>query len=246
MRYKLVTKDPRGGHNRVQINQQFFKIWSPPMAYVLGFIFADGAIEDVQKSSRTCYLTITSKDLSILEKIKVVMNSTHRLYKKQSQFITFPGGKNYVSGERFVFRVGSKLMFNDLLKLGVTPRKSLTILLPKVPLKHLSFFIRGYFDGDGCIYLIKGKYPRVIFTSGSLLFLQGLSQILSVVLHIPLKIPYSQLQKSGNLCFHLHYNTRISKTVLELMYKNLDKAPYLERKYTIYQKYIKTQSEPIV
>jgi hypothetical protein len=183
-------------------------------------------------------LAITSKDISILEEIKNAMGSTHHFYKRKSQNITFPGGKNYVSGERFIFRVGSKQIFNDLLKLGVTPRKSLTILLPKIPFKYLSYFIRGYFDGDGCIYLIKSKYPRVIFTSGSQLFLQGLSKTLSVVLQIPFKIIYSQLHKSGNLCYQLHYNTQISNNVLEFMYKNLEKAPYLKRKYQIYQKYL--------
>ena len=46
--YPAVAKDPRGGHNRSSINQDFFKSWSPNMAYVLGLIYADGTIEDVK------------------------------------------------------------------------------------------------------------------------------------------------------------------------------------------------------
>ena len=238
--YLAAQKDPRGGHNRISINQDFFKNWSPSMAYVLGFIFADGAIEDVQKSSRTCYLSIiaSSKDLNILEQIKIVMNSNHKLYKRKAQIEEFPNLKEYKSGERFVFRVGSKLMYNDLLNLGVTPRKSLTILFPKIPSKFLSHFVRGYFDGDGCLYLIENRYPRIIFTSGSNEFLKGLSEILSVNLQIPIKVAYSQLQDSGNLCYRLHYNTKLSNQILEFMYKDLEKAPYLERKFNKYQKYL--------
>lgn len=233
--YPTAYKDPRGGHNRSQINQNFFQKWTPQMAYVLGYIFADGAIEDVQKSSRTCYIAIVSKDLSILEKIKTVMDSNHKLYKRTE---SYPGNKGYASKERFVFRAGSKLLYNDLLKLGVTPRKSLTILFPTIPSRYLSYFIRGYFDGDGCIYLLKRKYPRIVFTSGSNKFLQGLSQALSTVLSIPIKNTYSQLKESNNLCYQLQYNTKIAIKILEFMYKNLEKAPYLERKLAIYQKYL--------
>lgn len=238
--YPTTHKDPRGGHNRSQINHNFFKIWSSQMAYVLGFVFADGAIEDVQNSSRTCYIAIISKDQSILEQIKNVMGSSHKLYKRKSQLELYPGNKSYTSGERFVLRVGSKLMYNDLLKLGVTPRKSLTILFPKIPINFLSHFIRGYFDGDGCLHLIKGKYPRLIFTSGSNKFLEGLAKTLSASLQIPIKNAYSQLQKSNNLCYNLQYNTKLSRIILEFMYKGLDKTPYLDRKFVIYQKYLGT------
>lgn len=239
--YPAAHRDPRGGHNRIQVNHNFFKNWSPSMAYVLGFIFADGAIEDVQKSSRTCYLAIVSKDISILEQIKFVMASNHKLYKRDAQLEQYPGNKGYVSGERFILRIGSKLMYNNLLNLGVTPRKSLTILFPIIPCNYLPFFIRGYFDGDGCLHLKNGKYPRLIFTSGSNKFLIGLSKILSITLNIPLKVAYSQLQESNNLCYHLHYNTKLSRKILAFMYQDLGKTPYLKRKYAIYQKYLQMQ-----
>lgn len=38
------------------------------MGYVLGLIFADGAILDVRKSSRTCYVQIASNDKAFLKK----------------------------------------------------------------------------------------------------------------------------------------------------------------------------------
>lgn len=241
--YPLALKDPRGGHNRSQINHNFFKSWSSKMAYVLGFIFADGAIEDVQKSSRTCYISIIAsrKDINILEQIKIAMNSSHKLYKRQARIQTHTDGNQYLSKDCFIFRIGSKLMYNDLLKLGVTPRKSLTILFPNIPLEYQSFFLRGYFDGDGCIHLIKRKYPRLIFTSGSVKFLEGIAKTLSSGLGILEKRIYSQIGNSGRPYYRLHYNTQVSRKVLEFMYKDLEKAPYLDRKFAIYQKYLQNQ-----
>lgn len=238
--YPTAFKDPRGGHNKRSINENFFKIWSPQMAYILGFIFADGAIEDVQKSSRTCYLSISAsiKDLPILEQIKSQMSSSHQLYSSKAKLLTFPGGKEYLSKEKFTLRIGSKLIYNSLLELGVTPRKSLTILFPKIPTKCLSFFLRGYFDGDGCIYMIKEKYPRLIFTSGSKEFLEGVAFSLSKTLHIQIKTIYVQTPTNQNPCYRLHYNSKISRQILSFIYDNLEAAPYLERKYSIYMQYL--------
>lgn len=208
------------------------------MAYILGFIFADGAIEDVQESSRTCYIAMSSVDISILEQIRQSMDSNHKFYLRKSRLTTYSGGKSYTSRESFIFRIGSKFMYNDLLNLGVTPRKSLSIPFPIIPSEYLHFFVRGYFDGDGCLHLVKGKYPKVIFTSGSTLFVEGLAKALSELLQIPLVLANSQVQNSGNLCYRLIYNTKLTRIILEFMYKDLGKAPFLDRKFAIYQKYL--------
>lgn len=50
--------------------------------------------------------------------------------------------------------VHSKHMFEALVRLGCTLRKSLTLRFPtsdQVPDHLLRHFVRGYFDGDGCI-----------------------------------------------------------------------------------------------
>lgn len=235
--YPFASKDPRGGHNRASINSLFFQTWSPSMAYILGFIFADGAIEDVQKSSRTCYLSITSKDLEILEQIKNVMDSKHTIYSILPVELVFPGNRKYITSKKYVFRIGSKQIYNDLLSLGVTPRKSSSICFPKIPLDLLAFFIRGYFDGDGCVYLKKSK-PWIIFTSGSYKFLEGLSNKLQNFLSINPGKLYTQIQKSGNPCYRLVYNFTLSQTLLKFMYANLDQSPYLKRKHQIYQQFL--------
>ena len=53
-------------------------------------------------------------------------------------------------------------MFNDLIKQGCVPNKSLILTFPnkhQVPENLINHFIRGYFDGDGSInYGIRERY----------------------------------------------------------------------------------------
>lgn len=37
--------------------------------------------------------------------------------------------------------------------MGFTQQKSRTLVFPKAPKKYFGDFVRGYFDGDGCVYL---------------------------------------------------------------------------------------------
>lgn len=240
----MFSIDPRGGHNRCKLKTDFFEKWSPDMAYVLGFLYADGDVEDVRKSSRTQYITFGSKDKEILESIKVAMGSEHNINCRAFHEFISPNGKKYECSEFYSLRIGSKKMFYDLLKLGLTPRKSLTIKFPNnIPSDCFSHFVRGYFDGDGCIFLQKAKgiiKPTIIkklsaiFTSGSYVFLQGLAEALKN----KLLINHNKIYNSSR-AFQLRYSTGDSVKIFEFMYKNCPKGLYLKRKFDIFREYFK-------
>lgn len=230
-----MYRDPRGGHNRKNINEKFFKTWSAQMAYVLGLIFSDGTVEDVRESSRTCYWAISSKDKSLLIQIKQAVSSNHKLYIRKPRIVKFSSGKSYLCAKNYILRIGNKVMFRDLLNLGLTPRKSLILKFPEIPIEYFNFFLRGYFDGDGCITLHtpKGQNAqrvKVIFTSGCKDFLEKLSNKLQILVGTKFKIIYS----NGD-SYQLSYRKYDSLKILDYMYKNLEKAPFLDRKYKIYQ-----------
>lgn len=76
--------------------------------------------------------------------------------------------------------MGSKKWFFDLSRLGFTQNKSKALQVPTIPTKYFGHFVRGYFDGDGCVYFNKLKYSDrarkrwiliTLFTSGSRIFL---------------------------------------------------------------------------
>lgn len=229
--------DPRGGHNRKTFNKDFFKTWTPKMAYVLGYIYSDGTIEDVRKSSRTCYLAITSVDYDILYKIRETLSSNHNLYINKQHVTIFPGNRKYLCKQSYTLRIGSKSLFDELIKLGLTPRKSLTVKFPKIPIEFLKYFIRSYFDGNGSVMVstAKGRNMSSItttFTCGSLRFLDKLNYLLN-------KYAVSRHKNiiNGAHAYQLSYRKYDSLKILNYMYSDLNKAPFLNRKHNIYKAY---------
>ena len=86
----MFSIDPRGGHNRYKFDKDFFKKWTPEMAYILGFLYADGDIEDVRKSSRTQYITFVSVDKEILESIVPTDPNTYKVTKNLLGYMEVP------------------------------------------------------------------------------------------------------------------------------------------------------------
>jgi len=155
------------------LNEKFFDEWSPKMAYVLGFWFADGYMRH-EKSYR---IVFSSRDYSPLLQIKKCFGCNYSICQDQR-----PNGIDY---QLILY---SKHLYRGLLTLGGIRCKSKRVKFPKIPRRYLSDFIRGYFDGDGSVFYTtyihtKTKRPRTElrsnFTSGSLEFLNGLQSILA-------------------------------------------------------------------
>ena len=232
-----MDRDNRGGSNRKQLDEKFFKQWSPQMSYVLGFIYADDTVEDCRVSSRTCYIAFSNNDLDLLIKIRELMSSNHKINRVSSRTINVIG-KSYNCKDSYYLRTGSKSMYFDLIKLGLCPRKSLIIELPEVPKKYFQYFLRGYFDGDGCINLEKKNKNRlnVIFTSGSKTFLVGLAnRIKTDIADISSSISY------GSGAFRLRYSFRNAFLVAKYIYRDIFSAPYLSYKFEKFTEYKKTR-----
>lgn len=203
------------------------------MAYVLGFFTADGNM--IKNKRGGCYIEFTGCDLEILEKIKTVLKVGNKIT-----------GRKRSSNSKICYRIQicSGAMFSDLLKLGMIPNKSLTIKFPDISTKYLRDFVRGYFDGDGCVYLRKnwakdrGKLRWVFqtrFTSGSEQFLRELKLILKTKKICKGGCLYNK--KSG---YELVFSHHDGLELFRFMYDNVPVEMYLERKYETFQKAFKT------
>ncbi|HLD70415.1 MAG TPA: LAGLIDADG family homing endonuclease [Negativicutes bacterium] len=241
----MLSLDLRGGHNRYKFNKDFFKKWSPEMAHVLGFLYADGNITD-SVASRAQYIHFYSTDRHILESIRATMASSHVIEVILPKTANHKNG-TYKSKEGFKLRIGSKEMYQDLLNLGVVPNKSKIITFPDISKQYVSHFIRGYFDGDGCVTIMrgKGKYGQiilkgiaVIFTSGSKIFLEELCRKAHEIANFNIRNIYS-----GSGAHYLKYSTSESIEWFKFLYSKDMSDLFLKRKFEIFSAYF--QLRPI-
>lgn len=134
-----------------------------------------------------------------------------------------------------MLRIGSHEIYNDLIKLGITPHKSKTIRFLKVPSEFLPYFIRGYLDGDGCIYCYKNRARLVVvFTSGSKEFLRGLSCTIGVQYGLN---EHNIVYNNG--AFQLRYSTMEAVILLRHIYVSPLNCLFLSRKHNAYLNFIK-------
>ena len=164
----------------------------------------------------------------------MAMDSEHTVVKmKPKEFIM--NGKRYVSKEKYMLRIGSHEVYNDLIGLGITPRKSKTINLPHVPPEFMPYFIRGYLEGDGCINLYdKKKRLSVTFTSGSKLFLEELSKIISSISGVKIHNVFS-----NSRAYQIKYSTKEATLLLKYIYSDIENRLYLTRKYNVFLNFVR-------
>ncbi len=159
------------------------------MAYILGFIVADGSVCKRKDRKDSYIMNITSKDRKHLEKIQKAMSSQYKLGLKSS---SCTGEKKY----SFI-QISNKEVCKSLINLGIIPKKTYNNLKPiKVPNRYFSDFVRGFFDGDGSVYIYKvNKTPqiKVGFVSSSLSFITGFNQQLCKNLNISTKSVHQKL-----------------------------------------------------
>ena len=128
------------GSTKYTLNRNFFSsIDTQEKAYVLGFISADGYIH---RNLRSISITLSEDDIAILEAIRMVTGSNAELHHRINKDAVKP---------QVTLSLCSKELIRDLLALGITPNKSLTVRYPPISDLMAPHFIRGVLDGDGWI-----------------------------------------------------------------------------------------------
>eukprot|EP01084_Bolivina_argentea_P230574 388978_1 len=196
------------------------------MAYWLGFLFADGCVYGVGSTARI-NLNLKCTDYSHVEKFKEALQSSYRLalYTTNS------------SNCRATHSIYNSLLTMDLIQLGCTPQKSLTLEWPKnIPEEYVHHFVRGYFDGDGCIHFRKTENCLAVLFCGTHEFMAYLQS------YIKTNVLFDSIAKGyigdGHNVTHLRYAGVSSPlAILNWMYKDSGNSTRLERKYALYKKF---------
>ena len=139
----------------------------------------------------------------------------------------------------FTLCIGDKNFYHFLLRIGLTPKKSLTILKLDVPSQFFPDFLRGCIDGDGSITVTshpesQHKQLRIRLVSASLKFLCWIQEEIDSQFNT--KGGWI-LQKEGRSVKTLSYGKADSIKILHKMY-HVDGLLKLERKFDIARLYM--------
>lgn len=222
--YRRLHPKPEGPRWPKRSVESFFDMWSPDMAYVLGYFAADGTMYKNKRGS--CYIGFTSTDRELIETVKEitgVSNSIETYTHKNPKWKT-----------RYNLQIGSKKIYERLLVLGFTPTKSLTLKFPDVPNKFLPDFVRGQFDGDGGVYKYNYSGTQIVqssFTSGSKAFLEKMRTHLTNI--GGLGNGYLATKPPG--AYALQYAKEDTRQLYNFMYSRAT-VPCLTRKREVFEK----------
>jgi hypothetical protein len=198
-------------------------------AYWLGFIYADGYISsdpiDNEKYARYMFeCSLQLSDMNHLEKMR-------KFFKLRASL--------GIDDHRCRLGFSSKHLWETLNNYGCTPRKSLTLKFPNESMFKpsdrysksdlLIHFIRGYWDGDGCLTYKRPNYPTISCVSTQD-FLDGVQNVFDTDKNI-----YNNEINGNTVTKVLKYNGKEAYNFTKLMYRN--STIYLDRKYKKYLEY---------
>ena len=208
---------------KYNVDFDYFKTWSIEMAYILGFICADGHLAT---SRYSLLIQLHKKDKYILENFMKFMNFEGYIY-------------DYSNKNTCTLHISSKEITQDLMNFGLTRHKSQELKwIEQIPDEFVSHFARGYFDGDGHIGLAQAHNPN------------NKNLIVKLVSTLPfierLKLEFEKHYgsecgsiKNNDTYYDLIYTgSNHTKSFLDWIYKDSTEETRLKRKFDIYNEFI--------
>lgn len=202
------------------------------MSYVLGFFAADGYITVNKRGGQFWCIQITDKKL--LEQIRKAIQSEHKISTRVMR-----GNESTL----YRLQIGSIEMCEDLRELGFSERKTKNLVVPIIPQKYFSDFVRGYFDGDGNVWVgvthkereTQGLAIQVALTSCSKVFLESIRKRLNIY-----GIEGGSIFQPKENCYRLQFGTKDSLKFYDFMYNHRSHTKnklFLDRKKAVFEKY---------
>jgi hypothetical protein len=207
--------------------------WSNEMAYIVGLTATDGCpYTGIRK------INFKSADRALVETYRGLLGRTNRIKER----VTRSGGRVYF------IEFGDARLYRWLQRVGLTPRKSLTLGAIGVPDPFLAPLLRGLFEGDGNVenfthHPTVKTYPsytyerlRTNFNSASRAHLLWIQSRVEAVFGLSGHIQQQPRVEGRHDFFRLSYGNRASEKLLPLMYPSAN-VPMLERKWRIWDAY---------
>lgn len=210
------------GARKNHLNHNYFeRIDSEAKAYWLGFLMADGCIyRGSDAHSYRLQINLKGSDIEHLNLFQEAIGSAYKIQEKKIR-----------ESDVCLLKVNSTKMCHDLMKWKVTPRKSLVCEMPEIDASLHRHYVRGYFDGDGCLDWTHGGLPRARIGGGELMLtaIQAIAKDAGIAsrLYAPSK---------GQKIYSLEWtDSREARKFASWMYDN--SVVSLKRKQEIYESY---------
>ena len=219
-------------HDKIRkysLKERFFdNINSDEKAYFLGILYADGT--NSTKNGEIS-LRLQEDDIEILEKLNNLIQPLKPIgyiMKKKN---------NHKNMRRLV--INSKYMSKRLNEIGMMPNKTFVLKYPIWLCDDLhKHFIRGYFDGDGCVTFNKSNKQLCISFTGTEDMMLGIQNILISELDFyKTKLSDRHPNKYHNIRSLQYFGNGNSKKFYNFIYENTD--IYMKRKKNKFEKYLK-------
>ena len=211
-------------NRRFTINDDYFKTENANMAYILGFIASDGT---VRKNNNEIKITVATRDKELLEKIKEELSLDRNIKD-------YEDSKGYLSS---TLAFTSEKIKKDLSKYGIVPNKTFIFKFPQnLNKKYWVDFIRGYFDGDGCISSAGPNAIRTQVCSATRDVLEVMIGFLEQEFLIPK--PHIQVRQGtrGRKNYYFQYSSCPTRVFFEKVY--YPNCLCLERKLNKFKKLV--------
>lgn len=208
----IIRRNNSDCQRKYSLQQNYFnEINSEDKAYFLGLLFADGY--NLYKENKLV-LQLHEQDIDILNKFKKALK-TNKPFKEIKKNKT-----KYIR-----LSINSKIICEALNRLGCIQAKTFKILFPKNLKENLfKHFIRGYFDGDGNIYIDKKGQPEFSLT-GNKKFINKIHKYLCKIL----KLNQIKIKKKNNSYTMRFRGKNVCKIIYDYLYLNSNY--FMERKF---------------
>ena len=150
----ICQKCAQIGRYRNSVDETYFDIIDTPnKAYILGLLWADGSVD-----SRRLRLSLQEADKHILDEIKQELKYTGELRLISKEKILKWVQTDYDYKNQYSLEITcSPILCQRLLDLGFGIKHTRVENLPNIDDLFFWDFLRGFFDGDGCISSYKNN-----------------------------------------------------------------------------------------
>ena len=210
-----AIKDTVKINRKYWVNDTFFDEETPDVAYIIGFLAADGC---VSKKDNTVSLGLSSVDREILEKFRSLIGG-----RPIDDYITSDG---YNVSK---WTVASKKIKDKLAEYNIVPQKTFTFTFPsKLKRENYIHFIRGYFDGDGSVSTAGPSAIRWQICATNQNVLVEIVNYLYKEYQIPKTSVLCSEKNRKSPIYYIQYSTVPTRLIYSILYP--ENCIYLQRK----------------